>query len=288
MVPARDIAQMRSFNRLVTRQAGALSDRHLGGRPLGANRVLFEIGQGGATPRDVRARLGLDSGYLSRIIRALEREGLVEKRPNPADRRSSRFVLTDAGRAEISELDRVSDELAAAALEPLGAEQRTRLLAAQAEVRRLLAVSMTTVTLEPGTSPDVRWCLGHYFAELDARFEEGFDLDGALPYTDAEFAIARFNGQPAGSGGLKELEPGVGEIVRMWVDRPHRGLGIGARILGVLEARAAELGHECVRLDTNRSLAEAQAMYRSRGYVEIPRYNDNVYANHWFEKELRS
>ena len=74
----------------------------------------------------------------------------------------------------------------------------------------------------------------------------------------------------------------------MWVDRPHRGLGIGARILETLEARAVELGDERVRLDTNRSLAEAQAMYRSRGYVEIPRYNDNVYANHFFEKELRA
>jgi DNA-binding MarR family transcriptional regulator len=288
MIPAEDIARVRSFNRLVTRQVGALSDRYLGSRPLGANRVLFEIGDGGATPRDVRARLGLDSGYVSRIIRSLEREGLVAKRPNPADGRSSRFVLTAAGRAEIAELDRLSDEQAAAALEPLDPGQRARLLAAEAEVRRLLAVSMTAVTIEPGSSPDARWCLGHYFAELDERFEEGFDTVGALRYGDAEFAIARLSGQPAGCGGLKPLEPGVGEIVRMWVDRPHRGLGIGARILSALEELAVERGHERVRLDTNRSLAEAQAMYRSRGFVEIPRYNDNPYANHWFEKELRA
>ena len=148
MIAQKDIALVRSFNRLVTRQAGALGDRHLGGRPLGANRVLFEIGREGATPRDVRARLGLDSGYLSRIIRALEREGLVEKHPNPADRRSGRLVLTDAGRAEMRELDRLSDELAAAALAPLDADERAQLLRAQADVRRLLAVSMTAVRLE--------------------------------------------------------------------------------------------------------------------------------------------
>ena len=81
MVDQQDIALVRSFNRLVTRQVGALNDRYLGHRPLGEARVLFEIGPDGATPRDVRARLGLDSGYLSRMIRSLERDGLVESGP---------------------------------------------------------------------------------------------------------------------------------------------------------------------------------------------------------------
>jgi GNAT superfamily N-acetyltransferase len=85
---------------------------------------------------------------------------------------------------------------------------------------------------------------------------------------------------------LKTLAPGCGEILRMWVDRPHRGLGIGARLLDALEARAAALGHETVRLYTNRSLTEAIAMYRRRGYAEIPRYNEDPNATHWFEKHL--
>ena len=144
MVGQQDIALVRSFNRLVTRQVGALNDRYLGRRPLGEARVLFEIGSDGATPRDVRARLGLDSGYLSRMIRSLERDGLVEKRPNPADRRTKRLRLTRAGRSELRELDRISDQLAASALTPLDDEQRARLLRAQAEVRHLLAISMVT------------------------------------------------------------------------------------------------------------------------------------------------
>jgi ribosomal protein S18 acetylase RimI-like enzyme len=98
--------------------------------------------------------------------------------------------------------------------------------------------------------------------------------------------MARIDGQPAGCGALKTLEPGVSEIARVWVDGAHRGLGLGKRLLDALEARARELGHERVRLDTNRSLHEAQAMYRANGYREIPRYNDNPYANHWFEKRL--
>jgi DNA-binding MarR family transcriptional regulator/N-acetylglutamate synthase-like GNAT family acetyltransferase len=293
VVAEEDIALVRSFNRLVTRQVGALNDRYLGRRPLGESRVLFEIGSEGATPRDVRARLGLDSGYLSRMIRSLQRDGLVEERPNPADGRTKRLCLTRAGRSELRELDRISDQLAASALEPLTGEQRGRLLRAQAEVRRLLAISLVEIAPEDPTSADARWCLAHYFAELAERFEEHFEPRRTLPADSADlvppsgaFLLARSSGQPAACGALKTLRPGVGEIMRMWVDHPHRGLGIGARILEALERQALALGHRTVRLYTNRSLAEAKAMYRARGYVEIARYNDDPYANHWFEKRL--
>jgi DNA-binding MarR family transcriptional regulator len=116
MIGKSDIALVRRFNRVVTRQVGALDDRFLGHRPLGESRVLFEIGLEGASPRDIRARLGLDSGYLSRVIRALERDGLIEHQPNPEDRRTKRLSLTGAGRAELRELNRGSDALAEALL----------------------------------------------------------------------------------------------------------------------------------------------------------------------------
>lgn len=280
-----DIARVRSFNRLVTRQAGVVGDRHLGRRPFGQTRVLYEIGLEGAAPRDLRARLGLDSGYLSRVLGALRREGLVEMAADPADRRTKRLSLTRAGRAELGEINRISDELAAAMLAPLTGEQRERLLRAQDEVRRLLALSMFTVEPEEPRSADARWCLGHYFAELDERFEEGFDAT-VWPADATRLLIARIDGQPAGCGVLKTLNPEVGEIARMWVDRPHRGLGLAKRLLIALEEQALELGFERVRLDTNRALDEAKAMYAGAGYVEIPRYNDNPYANHWFEKRL--
>jgi len=283
------VDQVRRFNRTVTERVGALNDRYLGRRPLGESRVLFEIGEEGATPRDVRARLGLDSGYLARLIRALRRDDLLDERPDPADRRTKLLTLTPKGRAELAELDRISDELAAATLAPLTPEQRERLLRAQAEVRRLLAISMVTIAPEDPGSADARWCLGHYFAELAARFEERFDPARTLPTgADDLFLLARFDGQPAGCGVLKALSSETGEILRMWVDRPHRGLGIAGRLLAELERHAAERGHRAVRLYTNRSLDEAKAMYRARGYAEIPRYNDDPYANHWFEKRLSS
>jgi ribosomal protein S18 acetylase RimI-like enzyme len=213
----------------------------------------------------------------------------LEARPNAADRRTKRLVLTEAGRAELAELDRISDDLAAATLAPLSAEQRRRLLRAQAEVRRLLAISMVTVAPEDPGSADARWCLGHYFAELAERFEEPFDPARTLPTgADDLFLLARFDGQPAGCGVLKALDQDTGEILRMWVDRPQRGLGIAGRLLDELERHALARGHDRVRLYTNRSLDEAKAMYRARGYAEIPRYNDDPYANHWFEKRLSS
>jgi len=150
-----------------------------------------------------------------------------------------------------------------------------------------------SVTAEDPASEDARWCLSHYFAELAERFEEHFDPGRTLPADSADlvppagaFLIARVGGEPAGCGALKTHQPGVGEIMRMWVDHAHRGLGIGARILTALEEQAVALGHRGVRLYTNRSLDEAKAMYRSRGYEEIPRYNADPYANHWFEKRL--
>ena len=145
---------------------------------------------------------------------------------------------------------------------------------------------------DPG-SADARWCLGHYFAELAARFEGGFDPGRTLPADGADlvpprgaFVLARFHGRPAGCGALKALDAETGEIMRMWVDRAHRGLGIGARILDALEHEAAALGRRSVRLYTNRALDEAKAMYRGRGYAEIARYNDDPYADHFFEKRL--
>jgi GNAT superfamily N-acetyltransferase/DNA-binding MarR family transcriptional regulator len=286
-VPARDIELVRGFNRLVTRRLGALEDPYLGKRPLGECRVLYEIGLEGATARDVRARLGLDPAHLARLIASLDGDGLVEHCEGD-------LRLTSVGRSLLRELERDSDELAASVLAPLSAGQRERLTRAQAEVRRLLAVSMVRVAAEDPTSDDARWCLSHYFAELAERFEEPFDPGRTLPADAADlmppagaFLIARVGGEPAGCGALKTYGPGVGEIMRMWVDRAQRGLGIGARLLDALEERAVALGHHTVRLYTNRSLDEAKAMYRSRGYEEIPRYNDDPYANHWFEKRLR-
>jgi DNA-binding MarR family transcriptional regulator/GNAT superfamily N-acetyltransferase len=289
------IERIRSFNRLVSQRIGALQDSYLSrGRPLGEARLIFETGPGeGRDVRILRRRLGLDAGYLSRLLRSLESQHLVEVVKAEADGRVRQARLTAKGRNEFAAYDALSDELACAMLAPLGEKQRERLVAAMAEVERLLRIAALEVSVEAPESDEARFCLGEYFAELARRFEEGFDLELGKAADVAEmippkgwFVMARIDDEPAGCGVLKRLEDGVGEIKRVWVAPSARGLGVASRLMEKLESIALEAGLTIVRLDTNRALAEAQAMYRKLGYHEIERYNDNVYANHWFEKRL--
>src|SRR3569623_2203860 len=116
----RHIHAVRSFNRAVTRRIGALGDDYLGrGRPLAESRLLFEIGHGGADLRDLRTRLSMDSGYLSRLLRALEAQGLVKSQPSAGDARVRRATLTAMGRREVDALERRSQDIAASLLAPL-------------------------------------------------------------------------------------------------------------------------------------------------------------------------
>src|SRR5437762_8736433 len=101
------IAQFLRFNRLVTQRVGALDDHFLGrDRPLGESRVLFEIGAAGADLRDLRSRLGLDSGYLSRVIRSLELAGLVRLGARPDDVRVRLACITSGGMGVVEEVGR--------------------------------------------------------------------------------------------------------------------------------------------------------------------------------------
>jgi DNA-binding MarR family transcriptional regulator/GNAT superfamily N-acetyltransferase len=287
------VARIRSFNRTVTRQIGALDGDYLGRhRSLGASRLLFEIGSEGIEVRELRARLALDSGYTSRLLRSLEDEGLIHTGRAPGDARVRHVTLTRAGRKELAVLNRLSDEAAASRLEPLSASQRDALASAMETVERLLLSTEVRLEVEKPTSRDARYCLARYFEELAQRFDTGFDPGRAIPARAEEmtpprgyFLVARVGGEPVGCGGIK-CHTAYGEIKRMWVKESSRGLGIGKRILHGLEELAQERGLPVVRLETNKSLAEAQALYRRTGYREITAYNDEPYAHHWFEKSL--
>lgn len=288
------VAQVRRFNRLVTQRAGALDDHFLGrDRPLGESRVLYEIGPAGADLRDVRARLGLDSGYLSRLVQSLANAGLVTVRSAADDERVRRAELTPAGIAEVEEMNRRSDEVAERVLVPLGERQQERLVAAMAEVHGLLRVAGALFECVDPASDVARWCLAQYFAELSRRFERGFDPAQSLSPDEDElrlprgaFLVAFVDGDPVACGALKTLEPGVGYLKRMWVADSMRGFGFGGRMLRALEAQARELGMHTLRLETNRALVEAIGLYRRSGYVEIPRFNAEPYGDFFFEKRL--
>jgi len=288
------IEQIRRFNRLVTLRAGALDGHYLGrNRSLGQARLLFEIGPDGADIRDLRERLGLDSGYASRLLRALAAQGLIVVESDAADRRRRRAKLTEKGEAERAAYDATSDELARSLLSRLKDGERERLAKAMAEVERLLTAATLTISEESADDADVRHCVEAYYRELDQRFDGGFDPTGggyagtASAYDEQiVYLVARMDGRTMGCGMLKALDAETGEIKRMWVAPEARGLGLSRRLLEALETKARGLGMRRIRLDTNRTLTEAQALYDKTGYRRIAPYNDNSYADFWFEKDL--
>ena len=289
------VETLRSFNRSFTQRIGVLDDSFLGsGRPLGVARLLFEIGQrDGVTTLALRRRLGLDSGYLSRMLRSLEHDGAIEVVPDPADGRRRLVRLTASGRRQWLELDRRSDRLAARLLEPLSERQRSQLEAALGTAERLLRAATVNFDVVDPRSDDAICSMRAYFDELARRFEGGFDPGDTLT-ADADsmrepngvFVVARADDLAVACGGVAGIDTGTGEIKRMWVDPAWRGLGLGPRMLTELERHVARLGRDRVVLDSNGVLTEAIAMYERSGYHAIGRYNDNPYAEHWFEKHL--
>src|SRR3954469_16179977 len=244
------VDQVRRFNRTVTQRVGALSDRYLSrDRPLGEARVLWEIGREGCEVRALRSRLGLDSGHASRLLRALEADGLIRVVPSPADGRVRTVELTAAGLAERGRLDRRSDALAKSFLTPLSARQRERLVAAMGDVERLLTAALVEIRpIDPG-DPDAKACFRRYFAELDRRSDSGFDPAQGISVEPHELVppaglllIAYLREEPVGCGAVKHHDGAPSEIKRMWVAETARGLGLGRRLLEELEACARRAG----------------------------------------------
>lgn len=293
-VDAEQIGQVRRFGRVVTARVGVLSDRYLGrSRPFGESRLLWEIGPDGQDVRELRERLGLDSGYTSRLLRSLGAAGLVVVEPQAGDRRVRRVRLTAAGAGERAALEGRSEELAGSLLAPLNAGQRARLVAAMGEVERLLTAGLVTLDEVDPEHPDARACLRAYFEELGERFETGFDPAmsllpdaGGLRPPAGVFLVARLHGEAVGCAGLKLPAGAPAEVKRMWVAPRARGLGLGRRFLAELEERAGRAGRDTLRLDTNRALDAAVGLYRASGFREVPAFNDEPYAHHWFEKAV--
>ena len=288
------VDQIRRFNRVVTERVGALDDRFLGrSRPLGQARVLWEIGLEGSEVRLLRARLNLDSGYLSRLLGSLEAAGLIEVAPSVVDRRIRVVRLTRAGIRERETLDQRSEKLAASLLDPLTPEQRERLVVAMREVERLLVIASLEIRPVDPECADARYCLAEYVAELNRRSPRGFDPSvGATALPDevrppaGQFVVVYAQGEAIGCGAVKHHPDMPAEIKRMWIAPGARGLGLGRRLLEALEACARAGGAQVARLETSAVLTEALALYASAGWVEVPAFNDEPFADHWFEKAI--
>ena len=289
------VHDVRRFNRTVTEHIGVLDDHFLGrGLTPTEARLLWEIGPSGSELRSLRARLDLDSGHLTRLVRALTDAGLATVVPSPADRRSRLARLTRKGLAERAALDERSDEFAQGLLEPLTQAQQHELVEAMRTVQRLLATATVEIRPLDPDHPDVRRCLAAYVAELNERSEVPFDPKVGSTAEPAEIRpprgvtlVAYLRGTVMGCASLKHhAGESVSDIKRMWVHEGARGRGVGRRLLEELERRAAEHGDDAVQLETSALLVEAIALYRSAGFVEVEPFNTEPFADLWFRKAL--
>jgi DNA-binding MarR family transcriptional regulator/GNAT superfamily N-acetyltransferase len=288
------VSRVRRFNRAVTSEVGALDTSFLGrGRPLGAARVLNAIGHGRSDVAEIRDYLGLDSGLMSRLLRSLEDEGMIETTAHGDDARRRVARLTRAGRREFDAYETISNIQAEALL--AGHAQREALLAAMDLIGSVLGRNRIELQDVNPREPAARYCLGEYYAELARRFKQGFDVKLSRD-PDAKdmirprgtFIVAMSDDLPIGCVGLKGSGSEVAEIKRLWVAPSARGLGLGRRLMDAAENAARDLSIKVLRLDTNSALPEAGQLYRRSGWTEIARFNDDPYPDLFFEKRIQA
>ncbi|MFY0596699.1 MAG: MarR family transcriptional regulator [Cognatishimia sp.] len=288
----QDIQRIRRFNRAVTAKLGVLDSSFLGrGRPLGVARVIHAIGHFGSDIGMIRTQLGLDKAVLSRMLKGLEAEGLITFRSDTQDARKRHADLTDKGRTEFNAYDALSDDHASALL--AGRPQAEQLLSAMDLIASAFTRDHVKVTLMDPRAAQSITCLESYYAELEARFERGFDVSLSrdpeatnMMTPLGAFYVAMSDGVPLGCCGLKGVGTEVAEIKRLWVSPAARGMGLAQRLLTECEVAARELGITTLRLDTNSALPEAEQLYRKTGWTQIERFNDDPYPDLFFEKPV--
>lgn len=287
------IARLRRFNRAVTREVGALDTSFLGrGRPLGAARVLQLVRPEGTCVALIRDRLGLDSGLMSRFLRALEREGLIVTAADPADRRRRTARLTDSGWAEMAAYDAIGRDRAARLIARAGS-RAAEVVAAMDLIATLLNRDQQEIRPADPDTPEAIYCLQSYFDELGQRIH-GLDTskfivpdlasDSYRP-PHGRFLIAWSDDLPVGCVSLRPLDGTVAEVKRLWVDASARGQGLARRLMTAIEDEARRMGLTALKLDSNSALTEALALYHATGWRETAPYT-GAPANIWLEKAL--
>jgi DNA-binding MarR family transcriptional regulator/predicted GNAT family N-acyltransferase len=277
------VAAVRRFNRFYTRRVGALGRSHMHGPyPLTEVRVLWELfHRQDQTAKLLVEELGLDPGYLSRILKRFEADAMLVRTPHPGDGRSARLELTDKGRAVFLALDQRTRGEVEASLARLAPEDRARLTGAMADIERLLqpdaaaAGEVILRTHRPGDLGWVTWRHGVVYARehgWDARFEAVVaricaDFADNFDPARERFWIAERDGEPLGSICLVK-GPGESAQLRLLLLEPAaRGLGLGRRLVEACIAFAREAGYPDIMLLTEQRLTVARAIYAKAGFV---------------------
>ena len=281
---ADQIERVRAFNRFYTRRIGALERGFLDSPfSLAEARVLYELAhRDEPTAAEIAADLGLDPGYLSRILRGFARAGLVEKRPSPRDSRRRLLSLTEMGRAAFTPLDAASRAQIAAMLQQLSPEAQRRLLEAMGAVAELLEASGSRAepyVLRPHGPGDMGWVVARHGALYAREYAWDATFEALVAEIVAGFLrnfdparercwIAERNGENVGSVFLMKHpeRAGVARLRLLLVDPAARGLGIGRRLVEECTRFARQTGYSAITLWTNDVLVSARRIYEAAGY----------------------
>jgi DNA-binding MarR family transcriptional regulator/N-acetylglutamate synthase-like GNAT family acetyltransferase len=279
------VAAVRGFNRFYTQKIGVLGEGLLASPfSLTEARILFELAQrDGATAAGLCRDLGLDAGYLSRILRRFENDKLLARTPSAADGRQSLLALTASGREAFAELDRRSRDEIAALLEPLPAGRQARLVAAMAGIERLLGGESAREPrwrLRPHRPGDMGWVVSRHGALYAEEYGWDESFEALVAEITAKFVrqfdparercwIAEREGAPAGSVFLVRQSPTVAKLRLLIVDPEARGLGIGAALVEECLRFAREAQYRKVTLWTQSILTAARAIYQAAGFRRV-------------------
>ncbi len=297
------VEAMRRFNRFYTRQIGVLREGLLDSRfSLTQGRVLYEVSQHeGPTATEVGKELDIDAGYLSRIIRDFEKDGLIERRQSEADGRQGHLWLTKAGRHAVAELqERARDEVRTM-LDRLGEHDQRRLLAAMDAINRLLGVgpvdtaSKVPYILRPPQPGDMGWIVhrqGLLYVE-EHQWDETYEAFAAKIVSDFVLQldakrercwIAEREGEIVGSVFcVRGDDETTAKLRLLYVEPSARGLGIGARLIDECIRFARRVGYKKLTLWTQATLFAARRLYERAGFRLM-----KTVPNHAFSRDLVS
>jgi DNA-binding MarR family transcriptional regulator/GNAT superfamily N-acetyltransferase len=276
------VALVRDFNRLYTRHIGLLNEGLLKSPfTLTEARVLYELAhRDGLTATDLRRELDLDAGYLSRILKAFEKRGLLTRAPSARDARQAVLSLTPEGRSRFETLNRASHEEIAAMLEHFTPRERRTIVDAMSTLRQLLGApspAQEPYSLRPHRPGDMGWIV-HRQAVL---YHDEYGWDGTFEALVAEIAAAFITNFDAGreccwiaerAGGIvgsvfvvRESD-GTAKLRLLYVEPSARGLGIGARLVDEAIKFARARGYATLTFWTNDILVSARRIYEAAGF----------------------
>ncbi|KRB41594.1 MAG: bifunctional helix-turn-helix transcriptional regulator/GNAT family N-acetyltransferase [Pseudomonadota bacterium] len=294
MQPKDAIAAVRRFNRFYTRRIGALDEAHLGSPyGLAEMRVLYEVAQtpDGVSPKALAANTGLDNGYLSRILKRFEAEGLMVREPSRHDGRSVMVWLSSEGIHAYNGMRQVAEGAVEGLIAPLTTVERTRLTGAMAQIETLLkAPAAGEVILRPHRPGDMGWVV-HRHGALYAR-EYGWDerFEALVARIAADFIdnldplrercwIAERGGEILGTIFLVRSDvPGQAKLRLLLIEPAARGLGLGKRLVAECVAFARAAGYAEITLWTQSILTAARAVYAGAGFELVESHPDGAIA----------